>query len=243
MNRAEKILILGLAALSSLFLPACGTTVSGPELAELSPLVASSVVLHSVSYLADYSQDGALPFTCEVRMRSDGSIRRDYVWKDENDAEKKVSIVISDRGAVRIEDGKAVAIDDSDTEMTRFFAGLVFAPDRIVSSADESVRTAPDGGPVYVYGVRLNGVPGVETCVLNVDPGSRLWTGLLVRMKSGMETVSSFSAYETFAGVTYPSRIVSSTGDGGAPALCIIRDVKINPELPDELFQFSDTNG
>ena len=102
MNRAEKILTLGLAAVSSLFLPACGTTVSGPELATLSPLVAKQTVLNSVSYLADYTQEGALPFTCEVRMRSDESIRRDYVWKDENDEEKKVTIIIRGGRAVKI---------------------------------------------------------------------------------------------------------------------------------------------
>ena len=242
MNRAEKILTLGLAAVSSLFLPACGTTVSGPELATLSPLVAKQTVLNSVSYLADYTQEGALPFTCEVRMRSDKLIRRDYVWRDTEGKENKVSIIVNGEKAVKIEDGKTTGIDDSAIEMTRFFAGLVFTPDTVVSSADESVRTAPDGNPVYVYGVRLNGVPGVESCVLNVDPKSHLWTGLLVRMKSGTETASSFSDYKTFSGVTYPSRIVSSNGDGGAPALCVIRDVMINPELPDELFRISDTN-
>jgi len=242
MNRAEKILTVGIAAVSSLFLPACGTTVSGPELAELSPLVSTPFVLTSVSYLADYTQEGALPFTCEVRMRSNGLIRRDYVWKDEEGKEKKVTIVVNGDKAVKIEDGKVTVIDGSATEMTRFFAGLVFTPDTLVSSADESVRTAPDGSSVYVYGVRLNGVPGVDSCVLNVDPKSRLWTGLMVRMKGGTETASTFTEYKTFSGVTYPSRIVSSNGDG-APAICIIRDVKINPELPDELFRLSNPNG
>jgi len=82
----------------------------------------------------------------------------------------------------------------------------------------------------------------VDSCVLNVDPKSRLWTGLMVRMKGGTETASTFTEYKTFSGVTYPSRIVSSNGDG-APAICIIRDVKINPELPDELFRLSNPNG
>ena len=48
--------------------------------------------------------------------------------------------------------------------------------------------------------------------------------------------------YTTESGVTYPSRIVSST-EGGAPVTCVIRDVKINPELPDELFRLSEPNG
>ena len=42
--------------------------------------------------------------------------------------------------------------------------------------------------------------------------------------------------------LTYPSRIVSST-EGGAPVTCTIRDVKINPELPDELFRLPENNG
>jgi outer membrane lipoprotein-sorting protein len=42
--------------------------------------------------------------------------------------------------------------------------------------------------------------------------------------------------------VTYPSRIVTST-ENGAPVTCVIRDVKINPELPDELFRLSEPNG
>lgn len=243
MNFAKTFLIASVAALSSLLLSACGSIVTGPELAEKSPLVVSQVPLTSASYFADYSQDGALPFTCEVRMNSDKLIRRDYTWKDEKGGEKKVSIVINGGKAVKIEDGKTSEIDPYDTEMTRFFAGLVFSPDTIVSSADESVRRGHDGTPLYVYGVRLNGVSGVASCVLNVDPDSRLWTGLSVSMKDGSEIVSSFHEYRTVSGVTYPSLIFSSAGDGGTSARCVIRDVKINPELPDELFELPDTNG
>ena len=242
MNLAKTILLAGFAAVSSLLLPGCATTLTGPEFAEASPLVSSSVPLRSVSYLADYTQDGALPFTCEVLMRSDDMIRRNYVWKDEAGAEKKVSVVINGLNAIRIEDGKSAVVDDSATVMARFFARLVFSPDRIVSSADENVRTAMDGAPMYVYWVRLNGAPGVDSCIVDVDPKSRLWVGLQVGMTGGSGSISStFPEYRTVSGVTYPSRIVSSTGDG-APVRCTIRDVKINPELSEELFRLPATN-
>ena len=243
MNLAKTILIAGFAAVSSLLLPGCGTTLSGPEFAEASPLVSSPVPLSSISYLADYTQDGALPFTCEVLMRSDDMIRRNYVWKDETGTEKKVSVVINGPGAIRIEDGKSSRVDDSATVMARFFARLVFSPDTAVSSVDENVRTAANGASMYVYWVRLDGAPGVESCVVDVDPKSRLWTGLQVRMKDGSGDVSTvFPEYRSESGTTFPSQIVSSTGDG-APVRCLIRDVKINPELPDELFRIPDNNG
>ena len=242
MNLAKTILLAGFAAVSSLFLPGCATTLSGPEFAYASPLVSSSIPLSSVSYLVDYTQDGALPFTCEVLMRSDDMIRRNYVWTDETGKEKNVSVVINGPGAIRIENGKSVPVDDSATVMARFFAKLVFSPDTVVSSADENVRTARDGAPMYVYWVRLDGAPGVDACIVEVDPKSRLWAGLQVSMTGGSGSISStFPEYRTVSGVTYPSRIVSATGDG-APVQCTIRDVKINPELSEELFQFPATN-
>ena len=242
MNLAKTILIAGFAAVSSLLLPGCGTTLSGPEFAEASPLVSSPVPLSSISYLVDYTQDGALPFTCEVLMRSDDMIRRNYVWTDETGKEKNVSVVINGPGAIRIEDGKSVPVDDSATVMARFFARLVFSPDTVVSSADENVRTARDGAPMYVYWVRLDGAPGVDACIVDVDPKSRLWARLQVSMTGGSGSISStFPEYRTVSGVTYPSRIISSTGEG-APVQCTIRDVKINPELSEELFRLPATN-
>ena len=192
--------------------------------------------------MVDYAQDGALPFTCEVLMRADDMIRRNYVWKDETGAEKKVSVVINGSNAIRIEDGKSALVDDSATVMARFFAKLVFSPETVVSSADENVRTARNGAPMYVYWVRLDGVPGVESCVVDVDPQSRLWAGLQVRTTGGSGSISStFPEYRSVSGVTYPSRIISSTGNG-APVQCTIRVVKINPELPEELFRLPATN-
>ena len=242
MNLAKTIQLAGFAAVSSLFLPGCATTLSGPEFAYASPLVSSSIPLSSVSYLVDYTQDGALPFTCEVLMRSDDMIRRNYVWTDETGKEKNVSVVINGPGAIRIENGKSVPVDDSATVMARFFAKLVFSPDTVVSSADENVRTARDGAPMYVYWVRLDGAPGVDACIVEVDPKSRLWAGLQVSMTGGSGSISStFPEYRTVSGVTYPSRIISSTGEG-APVQCTIRDVKINPELSEELFLLPATN-
>ena len=124
--------------------------------------------------------------------------------------------------------------------MARFFAGLVLAPASVISSADRSVQNV-SGVDRYVYWVRLDGVPGVESCVVNTDPKSRLWTGLQVRMAAGNEVSSVFPEYRTVSGVTYPARIVSSTGDG-APVRCTLRDVEVNPELPEELFKIPGSN-
>ena len=242
MNSAKQILLAGFAAGLSLFLSACSTTVTGPELAAASPLVVSPEPLVSASYVTEYTQDGALPFVCEVKLGTEGRIRRDYAWKDENGADKKVSVVINGRKAVKLEDGKASEVKDADTAMARFFAGLVMDPASVISSADQSVRNTR-GAARYVYWVRLANVPGVESCIVNVDPKSRLWTGLQVRMEGGSGDVSTlFSEYKSDSGTTYPSLIVSST-ENGAPVRCIIRDVKINPELPDELFLLPDING
>ena len=245
MTRTKQILLAGFAGLSSLLLSACGTTVTGPELAEISPLVAAPAPLDAVSYVAEYTQDGALPFTCEVRMRSDKLVRRDYVWKDEKGAEKKVSVVINGDKAVRIEDGKASDIADSATEMTRFFAGLILNIDSVVSNARKKKDLQDvDGIPCCVYILELSGIPDMESCLMASDPDTNRWIHLFVPMNDDSDTVfaTDFQEYESESGVTYPSRIVTST-DGGAPVTCVIRDVKINPELPDELFQLPAPQG
>ena len=237
MTLAKKLHIAGLAALSAFLLPACTSTLSGDEFAAEAPLVVSAAPLTSVAYSADYTQDGALPFTCEVKLASDNRIRRDYVWKDEESAEKKVSIVINGTEAVRSEDGRSAALDDSDTAMARFYSGLILAPAPLISCVWKQGN---------VWDLVPADVPGVARFYVCVDTDSRHWTDLVVRMgniEDASDDVSSvFSEYKTESGVTYPSRIVSTT-KGGAPVTCTIRDVKINPELPDELFRLSEPNG
>lgn len=247
MTGTKQILLAGFAALC-MVLPACRST-TGDENVESPPLVDSHVPLNTASYTAEYTQDGALPFTCEVKLGTNGRIRRDYVWKDEKDTDRKVSIVIDGDNAVRIEDGKTLPAKDTDTAQARFFAGLVLNPGSVVSSAGRNRETRTQVSaegilPYHVYALELAGVPGMESCIVKTDPKTDLWSGLSVRMADGSGTVFSsvFQYYKSESGVIYPSCIVSSTEDG-APVRCVIRDVKINPELPDELFRLSETNG
>jgi len=245
MNFAKTILLAGFAAVSSLVLSACSSTLTGSELAAESPLVVSYAPLASVSYLADYTQDGALPFTCEVLMRPGNMIRRNYSWKDEKGADRNVSIVINGDKAVRIEDGKNIEVAGSSTEMARFFAGLILNLDSVVSNARRKKDLQDvDGIPCCVYILELSGIPDMESCLMASTPNTNRWVHLFVPVTDDSDTVFStdFQEYKTESGVTYPSRIVTST-DGGAPVTCTIRDVKINPELPDELFRLPDTNG
>lgn len=245
MKGAKQILLAGFAALC-MVLPACHS-LSTPfiEDAEAPELVVSAEPLTTVSYTAEYAQDGALPFTCEVKLGTDGRVRRDYVWKDENGAEKKVSIVIDGTKAVRIEDGKTTPGKDVDTAKARFFAGLVLDPDSVVSSANRKKDLQDiDGIPCRVYVLELSGIPDMDSCLVASDPNTNRWVHLFVPMTDDSDTVfcSDFQEYKTESGVTYPSRIVTST-ENGAPVTCTIRDVKINPELPDELFRLPETNG
>ncbi len=235
MKGAKQILLAGFAALC-MVLSACRST-TDPETVEAPPPVVSDQPLTTASYTAEYSQDGALPFTCEVKLGTDGRIRRDYVWKDETGAEKKASIIVNGTEAIKSEDGKSSALDDSDTAMARFYSGLILDPARLISGAWMQGN---------VWDLVPADVPGVARFYVRVDMDSLHWTDLAVRMGkiedvSG-EVSSVFSEYKTESGVTYPSRIVSST-EGGAPVTCTIRDVKINPELPDELFRLSEPNG
>ena len=244
MKGTKQILLAGFAALC-MVLPACHTPISGEEFVRWATLVISPEPLNTVSYTAEYTQDGALPFTCEVKLGTDGRIRRDYVWKDEKGAEKKVSIVIDGTKAVRIEDGKTTPGKDVDTAKARFFAGLVLDPDSVVSSANRKKDLQDiDGIPCRVYVLELSGFPDMDSCLVASDPNTNRWVHLFVPMTDDSDTVfcSDFQEYKTESGVTYPSRIVSST-EGGAPVTCTIRDVKINPELPDELFRLPETNG
>ena len=80
MTLAKTLPLAGIAALTALASAACASTLTGDEFAAEAPLVVSGSPLKSVSYVADYSQEGALPFTCEVQLRSDGMIRRNYTW-------------------------------------------------------------------------------------------------------------------------------------------------------------------
>ncbi|MBR4254350.1 MAG: hypothetical protein IKQ16_04605 [Lentisphaeria bacterium] len=243
MTGTKQILLAGFAALC-MVLPACRST-SEPEAVETPPLVAADIPLTAVSYFADYTQDGAVPFTCEVRLGTDGRIRRDYVWKDEKDTEKKVSIVIDGKESIRIEDGKPAPANDVDTAKARFFAGLILNLDSVVSTARRKKDLQDvDGIPCCVYILELSGIPDIESCLVASAPNTNRWIHLFVPMADDSDTVFStdFEEYKSESGVTYPSRIVSST-DGGAPVRCTIRDVRINPELPDELFRLPDING
>ena len=224
MTGAQQILLAGFAALC-MVLPACRSTTTAESI-EVSPLIVSDLPLTSASYTAEYTQDGALPFTCEVLMRSNDMIRRNYTWKDETGADKKVSVIIRGGKAVKFEDGKVSDAPDSAAELAKFFAGVILAS----NSECGSSRTL------------LEDLPGVESFTVTTDPESRRWTGLLVQMNGGREISSTFPEYRTVSGVTFPALILSSNTDG-APVRCVVRDVKINPELPEELFDFPGTNG
>ena len=243
MKGAKQILLAGFAALC-MVLPACRST-THIENVEPPSLVVSSSPLNSASYTAEYTGDGSLPFTCEVKLASDNRIRRDYVWKDETGAEKKASVVIDGSKAVKLEDGKSTPAKDVDTAKARFFAGLVLDLASVVSSARKKNDLQDvDGIPCYVYILELSGIPDMESCLMASALDTDRWVHLLVPMTGDSDTVftTDFQEYKTESGVTYPSRIVSST-EGGAPVTCTIRDVKINPELPDELFRLSEPNG
>ena len=246
MKGAKQILLAGFAALC-MVLPACHTPISGEEFARWAPLVISPEPLNTVSYTAEYTQDGALPFTCEVKLASDNRIRRDYVWKDEKGAEKKVSIVINDMEAVRSEDGKSVPAKDTDKAMAELYSRLILNPASVICSAFDIARgeDTKTSRPVCFWTLAplLPPVPSGEYIVAT-DAETDRWLTFYIQKADDSDTYFStrFQEYKTESGVTYPSRIVSST-EGGAPVTCTIRDVKINPELPDELFRLSEPNG
>lgn len=245
MTGTKQILLAGFAALC-MALSACSSTeYEYVENVEIPPLVVSSAPISTASYTAEYAQDGSLPFTCEVNLGPNGRIRRDYVWKDETGADKKASIVIDGEKAVRIEDGKSAILKDFDSAKERFFAGLILTPDSVVSniSRKKDLQDA-DGIPCCIYVLELSGIPDLNSCLMASAPDTDQWVHLFVPMTDDPDTLIStdFLEYKTESGVTYPSRIVSST-DGGAPVTCTIRDVKINPELPDGLFLSGETNG
>lgn len=253
MTGTKQILLAGFAALC-MVLPACHSPISGEAFAHWAPLVISAEPLNTVSYTAEYTQDGGLPFTCEVKLASDNRIRRDYVWKDEKGAEKKAAIVINGMETVRTEDGKSVPAKDTDKAMAELYSRLILNPASVIVSAFDIARgeDTSTSRPVCFWSLELADVPGTKSPSL-LPPGEYIvatdmetdrWLVLHVQKTDDSDTVFStdFQEYKTESGVTYPSRIVSST-DGGAPVTCTIRDVKINPELSDELFQLSEPNG
>jgi len=244
MTLAKKLTLAGLAAVAAFLLPACTSTLSGDEFAAEAPLVVSSSPLVSVSYSADYAQEGALPFTCEVKMRSDGTIRRRYLWTDGQKGPQDVSIVVHNGRTARIDAaGKAAELEPSVASMAQFFARLIFDPGSVVDSADRTVLNSADGHPQYVYWLALSDGLGVGECSVTADPASRLWTGLRAAMSDGsFEIVSTFPEYQVVDGVMFPVRIISST-DGGTPVRCTLHDILINPELPDDLFELPDNPG
>ena len=257
MTGTKQILLAGFAALC-MVLPSCHNPISGEAfVAYRSPLVISSEPLNTVSYTAEYTQDGALPFTCEVKLGTEGRIRRDYVWKDEKGAEKKVSVVISGAKAIRSEDGKSVPAKDTDTAMAGLYSRLILNPASVIGSAFDIARgeDTNTSRPVRFWLLDLADAPGTKSppllptmpsgeYIVATDEETDRWLTFYVQKTDDSDTVFStdFQEYKTESGVTYPSRIVSST-EGGAPVTCTIRDVKINPELPDGLFKLSEPNG
>jgi len=238
MTLAKTLPLAGIAVLTAFASAACTSTLTGDEFAAEAPLVVSGSPLKSVSYVADYSQEGALPFTCEVQLRSDGMIRRNYTWDDAQQAQT-VSIVVNGPRTAKIDASGAVSeLKDSAADMAKFFARLILAPATVVASADRSVMNGGDGRASYVYWLDLT-APGVSSCSVTADPSSRLWTSFRAATSDdSFEVYSTFPEYQTVGDVMFPSRIVSTTG--GAPVRCTLRDVEINPELPDALFELPD---
>ena len=238
MTPAKTLSLAGIAALTAFASAACASTLTGDEFAAEAPLVASGSPLKSVSYVADYAQEGALPFTCEVKLRSDGMIRRNYTW-NEAEQPQTVSIVVNGPRTAKIDATGAVSeLKDSAADMAKFFARLILAPSSVVASADRSVMNGSDGHARYVYWLDVSGAPGVSSCSVTADPSSRLWTSFQATSDDSFEVYSTFPEYQTVGDVMFPSRIVSTTG--GAPVRCTLRDVEINPELPDALFELPD---
>ena len=255
MTGTKQILLAGFAALC-MVLPACHSPISGEEFVAYwgGPLVISPEPLNTVSYTAEYTQDGALPFTCEVKLGTDGRIRRDYVWKDEKGAEKKASVVIDGGKAVRTEDGKSVPAKDTDKAMAGLYSRLILNPASVIGSAFDIARgeDTNTSRPVRFWTLDLVDDPGTMSppllppvpsgeYIVATDAETDRWLTFYVQKTDDSDTVFStrFQEYKTESGVTYPSRIVSST-ENGAPVTCVIRDVKINPELPDALFELPD---
>ena len=164
MKGTKQILLAGFAALC-MVLPACHSPISGEEFAHWAPLVISPEPLNTVSYTAEYTQDGALPFTCEVKLGTDGRIRRDYVWKDEKDAEKKASVVINGMEAVRSEDGKSVPAEDTDKVMAELYSRLILNPASVIGSAFDIARgeDTNTSRPVRFWTLDLTDVPGAKS--------------------------------------------------------------------------------
>ena len=255
MKGAKQILLAGFAALC-MVLSACHTPISGEEFAHWAPLVISPEPLNTVSYTAEYTQDGALPFTCEVKLASDNRIRRDYVWKDEKGAEKKAAVVINGAEAIKSEDGKSVPAKDTAKAMAELYSRLILNPASFIVSAFDIARgeDTNTSRPVYFWTLDLADVPGAKSPLLPPVPSGEYivatdaetdrWLTFYIQKADDSDTYFStrFQEYKTESGVTYPSRIVSTT-EGGVVVWCTIRDVKINPELPDELFRLPDTNG
>ena len=239
MTLAKTLSLAGIAVLAAFASAACTSTLTGDEFAAEAPLVVSGAPLKSVSYVADYTQEGALPFTCEVKLRSDGMIRRHYTW-NEAEQPRTVSIVVNGPRTAKIDSSGAVSeLEDSSADMAKFFARLIIAPGSVVASADRSVMNGSDGHARYVYWLDVSGAPGVSSCSVTADPSSRLWTSFRAATSDdSFEVYSTFPEYRTVGGVMFPSRIVSTTG--GAPVRCTLRDVEINPELPDTLFELPD---
>ena len=255
MKGAKQILLAGFAALC-MVLSACHSPISGEEFAHWAPLVISPEPLNTVSYTAEYTQDGALPFTCEVKLASDNRIRRDYVWKDEKGAEKKAAVVISGAEAIKSEDGKSVPAKDTAKAMAELYSRLILNPASFIVSAFDIARgeDTNTSRPVYFWTLDLADVPGAPSPLLPPVPSGEYivatdaetarWLTFYIQKADDSDTYFStkFQEYKTESGVTYPSRIVSTT-EGGVVVRCTIRDVKINPELPDELFRLPETNG
>ena len=256
MKGMKQILLAGFAALC-MVLPACHTPIPGEEFARRIPLVISSEPLNTVSYTAEYTQDGALPFTCEVKLASDNRIRRDYVWKDEKGAEKKAAVVISGAEAIKSEDGKSVPAKDTAKAMAELYSRLILNPASVIFSAFDIARgeDTKTSRPVCFWTLELADVPGAKSTpllppmpsgeyIVATDAETGRWLTFYIQKGDDSDTYFStrFQEYKTESGVTYPSRIVSTT-EGGVVVWCTIRDVKINPELPDELFRLPDTNG
>ena len=116
-------------------------------------------------------------------------------------------------------------------------AVFVESAPRSVACISANVERAGAGPRCETH--RADALAWLRSCSVTADPFSRLWTSFRAATSDdSFEVYSTFPEYQTVGDMMFPSRIVSTTG--GAPVRCTLREVEINPELPDALFELPD---
>lgn len=200
-------------------------------------LIKADEKVTSLSYEAQVNSGGK-DFLCEALIRSDGSVRRTWNWEEGGKKHSYMEVMLKKKGFTVMDDGsEPVALDSAQIDSLLFFSNLFMSPQKALTVDRDSILRQPDAETVPgsdIFNVKFFS-PEMKDGTLMLATDTGLWTSLQYTKRDGSRIRINFTEYQRVGNNYFPSKTV--TDFNGSETTALIRDVCINPELPDGLFE------